>query len=63
MVRYVGMDVRYEFAQPAAVEDAWCGMGGSWSPKRRCSGGLMISAWMMSFALEATGNSDAIAIC
>ena len=62
MVRYVGMDVHREFAQLAVVEDGIVRNEGriAVSPEalRQWAGGLRADD---EVALEATGNSDAIA--
>jgi len=62
MVRYVGMDVHREFAQLAVVEDGIVRDEGriAVSPEalRQWAGGLRADD---EVALEATGNSDAIA--
>jgi transposase len=63
MVRYVGMDVHREFAQLAVVEDGVCRDEGriGVTPEE-------LRAWIDTLepddhvALEATGNSDAIAV-
>src|SRR2546421_8959794 len=62
MVRYIGMDVHREFAQVAVVEDGLLHddgrIGVTPEALRAWAGGLRCDDQV---ALEATGNSDAIA--
>src|SRR4051812_43033058 len=62
MVRYIGMDVHREFAQLAVVEDGLLRdegrIGVTPEALRAWAGGLRADD---EVALEATGNSDAIA--
>jgi transposase len=64
MVRYIGMDVHREFAQLAVVEDGLLRDDGRIGVTPEA-----LRAWAAGLrgddevALEATGNSDAIATC